>query len=337
MNLKEAAKCVYGQYCSFAHTEDELKIKLLHKKVKNPEFYKYLYKTVYCPFNHQHDKSSCEYAHNVQDFRRDPSRYSAEVCKKWDMSSDINKYSQGGCSLKEKCDKCHGWKELEYHPKYFKTKQCSNGDGCPRADCGYLHQSETPKKKPLKKGSKVHHESVKELMTGASQSHQSSSKNEKILTFQSSSISKKVPNDSVMGRNFDEDQIDIHSIADLEQNSHKQARTEVDEDDESVEGRTDSPRHQPQTQACEEVLGRDGDRRDRREVLPARRGQPEERVVEDLHDVPEDVQHHDLGEHQPPLSRHAQSEHELADSVQPAGRGQHDGGDAGEGRDTEQV
>ena len=58
--------CVYDKFCSFAHKETELRIKLLHKMEKVDKFYMYEYKTVYCPFNNQHDKSSCEYAHNVQ-------------------------------------------------------------------------------------------------------------------------------------------------------------------------------------------------------------------------------------------------------------------------------
>lgn len=101
----------------------------------------YEYKTVYCPFNHQHDKSSCEYAHNVQDFRRNPltQTYKAEICKKWNISSDITSYAQGGCVKNEDCDKCHGWKEFEYHPKFYKTRQCTSGKSCNRPDCGYYH------------------------------------------------------------------------------------------------------------------------------------------------------------------------------------------------------
>jgi hypothetical protein len=135
------AKCLYGSFCSFAHDESELKILRLHKMEKTPDFFRLFYKTVYCPFNQVHDKSSCEYAHNVQDYRRDPKliNYRAEICKKWNVSSEITRYEDGGCSLNEACDRCHGWKELEYHPKFYKLKNCVNGDKCPRVDCGYLH------------------------------------------------------------------------------------------------------------------------------------------------------------------------------------------------------
>lgn len=137
-NLKE---CIYGKFCSFAHKEDELRIKLLHKLAKDIDFYMYQYKTVYCPFNHHHDKSSCEYAHNVQDFRRNPLRahYKAEICKNWNISSEITTYTQGGCFKNEQCDRCHGWKEFEYHPLFYKTRQCTNGKNCTRGDCGYYH------------------------------------------------------------------------------------------------------------------------------------------------------------------------------------------------------
>lgn len=137
-------KCKYGKFCSFCHSEEELRIPLLHKKKKDLNFYLYEYKTVYCPFNHPHDKSSCEYSHNVQDFRRIPKEvnYKAEICKKWNVSSDVATYEKGGCDKMKECDKCHGWKELEYHPEFYKTRMCANGEGCMRSDCGYYHGPE---------------------------------------------------------------------------------------------------------------------------------------------------------------------------------------------------
>ena len=241
---EDGAKCAYGQYCSFAHTEDELKIPLLHRMDKTPDFFKYLYKTIYCPFNHQHEKSNCPYAHNVQDFRRNPRTvaYSADLCKKWLMSAEIAKYSDGGCNFNEACSKCHGWKELEYHPKYYKSKACGNADRCQRQDCGYLHPNETSKK--TTDHSKLH-ESFKESMTSsslklknvaASQSHQSSSKEEQLLTFKSSSQSRIAKNDSVLGRPDEDDQHDLRSIADFETSSRQHARTEKADDDESADG-----------------------------------------------------------------------------------------------------
>lgn len=38
------------------------------------------------------------------------------------------------------CRKCHGWKELEYHPGEYKTKPCTAGSACSRQpDCPYYH------------------------------------------------------------------------------------------------------------------------------------------------------------------------------------------------------
>lgn len=49
------------------------------------------------------------------------------------------------CKFHMNCGKCHGWKELEYHPLNYKTRQCSNGTKCPKGKiCPYYH---TPSEK----------------------------------------------------------------------------------------------------------------------------------------------------------------------------------------------
>ena len=69
--------CDYKEYCSFAHSEDEILIELIHNLVFDDDFYIFSYKTVFCPFNlTEHDKALCVYAHNWQDFRRKPAYYS---------------------------------------------------------------------------------------------------------------------------------------------------------------------------------------------------------------------------------------------------------------------
>ena len=224
---KPSGKCGYAHFCSFAHCEEELKIKLLHRCPRNADFFRFLYKTVYCPFNHPHDKSTCEYAHNVQDYRRDPKTtvYKPETFKKWNVSAEITKYEDGGCNYNEACDKCHGWKELEYHPKFYKTKPCSNGDKCTRKDCGYIHPHEQKRVDTLKE-----EKMLRESQTSAashskhprlklSESHHSLSKDEGMLTFNSSSISHRERPDmaSIMGRDNDDDHRgDLRSIPDLD-------------------------------------------------------------------------------------------------------------------------
>jgi len=39
------------------------------------------------------------------------------------------------------CENCHGWKELEYHPLYYKTKPCNNGKKCNKKDCPFHHSN----------------------------------------------------------------------------------------------------------------------------------------------------------------------------------------------------
>ena len=233
-------KCDYGQFCSFAHAENELKIQCLHRMAKTPEFFKYYYKTVYCPFTYAHDKSICEFAHNVQDYRRNPKttpHYKPEVCKKWNMHTEISKYEDGGCNYNEACDKCHGWKELEYHPKYYKTKACTNGERCPRKHCGYLHPDDAPVMKTEVAYDSYQYESMRESRTSssvkpraivrASESLYSSSRDEMVMTSNSNSLSKFNYNmDSVRGRIGEDDNTDLDSLINNDHGSRYHPHTE---------------------------------------------------------------------------------------------------------------
>lgn len=134
--------CEYGQFCCFAHSEKEIKVKLIHNYVYDEDFYMFHYKTEWCPFNlSYHNKSLCVYAHNWQDFRRKPAKFYYEPvsCPKWKIKDYITKYDEG-CPHGEKCDKCHGWKELEYHPLCYKAKPCPLGSECPKKrECTNYH------------------------------------------------------------------------------------------------------------------------------------------------------------------------------------------------------
>ena len=38
------------------------------------------------------------------------------------------------------CDKSHGWKESEFHPLTYKTRQCLGGKNCSNGkDCPFYH------------------------------------------------------------------------------------------------------------------------------------------------------------------------------------------------------
>ncbi|CAD8119949.1 unnamed protein product [Paramecium sonneborni] len=133
-------QCDYGKFCSFAHSEADITIELIHNLEYDDDFFIFYYKTVWCPFNlTQHDKSLCVYAHNWQDFRRKPQLYNyyPQSCQNWNANEYITEYSSG-CPDAFSCSKCHGWKELEYHPILFRTKQCIN-QNCNKQDCSFYH------------------------------------------------------------------------------------------------------------------------------------------------------------------------------------------------------
>mmetsp|Transcript_20327 Transcript_20327/g.17596 ORF Transcript_20327/g.17596 Transcript_20327/m.17596 type:complete len:238 (+) Transcript_20327:74-787(+) len=44
-------KCEYGHFCSFAHSENDILIELIHNYEFDDDFYSFHYKTVWCPFN----------------------------------------------------------------------------------------------------------------------------------------------------------------------------------------------------------------------------------------------------------------------------------------------
>ena len=134
--------CEYGEFCSFAHHEEEILIELLHRLEKNDDFFMFKFKTVMCPFSSlPHDKAQCVYSHNWQDFRRKPNlfNYTPVSCSNWKFNNYIVNYSDG-CPMSGTCDKCHGWKELDYHPLVYKTKPCANGVNCHRTfECPFYH------------------------------------------------------------------------------------------------------------------------------------------------------------------------------------------------------
>lgn len=133
--------CEYGTFCSFAHNEHDITIDLIHNYEYDDDFYMFHYKTIWCPFNlTQHDKALCVYAHNWQDYRRKPQAYSYDPlpCPNWKSTDFIVNY-EDGCPLKEKCSKCHGWKELEYHPLNYKTKHCPSKNCVKGRDCPHYH------------------------------------------------------------------------------------------------------------------------------------------------------------------------------------------------------
>lgn len=142
--------CEYADFCSFAHTENDLSVELIEKFDPDMDFYLFHFKTVWCPYKEDdHERDVCVYAHNWQDYRRKPSifSYSHEMCKNWDTKKMITSY-QDGCPLEYRCIYSHGWKEQEFHPEFFKIKSCLHGQNCEKPHCPYFH-NENDKKKTL--------------------------------------------------------------------------------------------------------------------------------------------------------------------------------------------
>ena len=140
--IGKVENCEYGQCCSYAHCDSEINIELLHKMKEDEHFFIYKFKTVMCPFfNLKHDKGTCVYAHNFQDFRRRPDVFSYDMkpCPFWKYDAYVHSYEEG-CPNGEKCDKCHGWKELDFHPLFYKTTPCPNSVRCYKNFlCPYYH------------------------------------------------------------------------------------------------------------------------------------------------------------------------------------------------------
>lgn len=138
----KVSKCEYADFCSFAHSEQEISIDLIHLFEQDEDFFLFHYKTVMCPFNqNKHDKSLCVYAHNWQDFRRKPNEYYYEPipCSNWKTREFVGTYDEG-CRLERDCDKCHGWKEYDFHPMNWRTKACQFGANCPKKkECSCYH------------------------------------------------------------------------------------------------------------------------------------------------------------------------------------------------------
>jgi hypothetical protein len=121
---------------------------LIHNYKFDLDFYLFHYKTMWCPFNlSTHDKELCVYAHNWQDFRRRPDvyGYSCESCPNWNVEQAMSEYG-GDCPDKFDCLKCHGWKELEFHPLIYKLRPCKL-KGCQNDyHCPLYHSPEEKRK-----------------------------------------------------------------------------------------------------------------------------------------------------------------------------------------------
>ncbi len=145
------AECEFGEYCSFAHSEEDLRIEVIHNYPKDTTFYLQYFKTEWCPFEHDHNRSICVYAHNWQDYRRKLSIYvySSDMCSSWPPQSIIREYREG-CPREYSCPFSHGWKEHLYHPHSYKTTPCKDIARCRQApECPFYHSSADRRYPPI--------------------------------------------------------------------------------------------------------------------------------------------------------------------------------------------
>jgi hypothetical protein len=143
-HILEIEQCRYGQFCFNAHSDQELKVSLLHFMDQNDDFYIFKYKTEFCPFLVEHNYEKCVYAHSWEDFRRDIMKtpYSKLPCPSWE--NNHRGTLEQRCKEGANCKYSHGRFEVEFHPMNYKKLHCKE-PLCEKSACGYLHLKESPR------------------------------------------------------------------------------------------------------------------------------------------------------------------------------------------------
>lgn len=135
----ETGACQFGEVCALAHGDSELKIRPLHLMQVDLDFLFFHFKSEFCPYGKiEHNRFTCVYAHNWQDFKRPFGNQSPVQCPHWNTSRTVVRYEQA-CPEGFACRFCHGWKERDYHPENFKTSLCENQNCDRKMVCSFLH------------------------------------------------------------------------------------------------------------------------------------------------------------------------------------------------------
>jgi len=142
----QAKRCPRGRFCAFAHSRQELLVPHFNEPDESQpteDFIAYKFKTQWCPIGGPHDWENCVYAHTYRDWRRTPSLgYSSRPCPQWVQSvmSGMPEMTYADrCPRGMGCPLAHGAKEQLYHPQFYKTSPCSEGN-CKRGSlCAFTH------------------------------------------------------------------------------------------------------------------------------------------------------------------------------------------------------
>eukprot|EP00929_Paragymnodinium_shiwhaense_P007621 TRINITY_DN111531_c0_g1_i1.p1 TRINITY_DN111531_c0_g1~~TRINITY_DN111531_c0_g1_i1.p1 ORF type:complete len:747 (+),score=199.34 TRINITY_DN111531_c0_g1_i1:50-2290(+) len=142
----QAKRCPRSKFCAFAHNRDELLVPYFaegEEKRPSEDFIAHKFKTQWCPIGGTHDWENCVYAHTYRDWRRIPSLgYSSRPCPAWvsSVSSGTAELAYTArCPRGIGCPLAHGAKEQLYHPQFYKTSPCSEGN-CKRGTlCAFTH------------------------------------------------------------------------------------------------------------------------------------------------------------------------------------------------------
>jgi len=153
----QVGKCKQGAQCLYAHSREEILGPVCSAEEEalenvSPDFFMWTYKTQWCPIGSFHDWQECIYAHNYQDYRRDPRLgYSTVVCPDWEKVNRDPKYTSR-CPRGFACGFAHGAKEQLYHPAYFRSVLCNDhfhGKRCPRGrQCAFFHKKKEKRSFP---------------------------------------------------------------------------------------------------------------------------------------------------------------------------------------------
>jgi len=153
----QVGKCKQGASCAYAHAREEVLGPVCSEAEERLEgvgsdFFMWTYKTQWCPIGSFHDWQECIYAHNYQDYRRDPRLgYSTLVCPDWEKANRSPDYCSR-CPRGFSCGYAHGAKEQLYHPGYFRSVLCNDhfhGKRCPRGrQCAFFHKKKEKRNSP---------------------------------------------------------------------------------------------------------------------------------------------------------------------------------------------